>query len=81
MHFEESDILKEVMIFTDRADISEELSRLKSHLQQLERELNSEEAALGKKIEFLLQEIFGINTHSKLIYMKFPIWSFLQKMN
>ena len=58
LHFEESDILKEVMIFTDRADISEELSRLKSHLQQLERELNSEEAALGKKIEFLLQEIF-----------------------
>lgn len=58
LHFEERDILKEVMIFTDRADISEELSRLKSHLQQLERELNSEEAALGKKIEFLLQEIF-----------------------
>ncbi|MDY6172924.1 MAG: YicC/YloC family endoribonuclease [Fusobacterium necrophorum] len=58
LHFEENDILKEVMIFTDRADISEELSRLKSHLQQLERELNSEEAALGKKIEFLLQEIF-----------------------
>jgi len=58
LHFEESDILKEVMIFTDRADISEELSRLKSHLHQLEKELKSEEVGLGKKIEFLLQEIF-----------------------
>ena len=58
LHFEENDILKEVMIFTDRSDISEELSRLKSHLQQLEKELKSKELGLGKKIEFLLQEIF-----------------------
>ena len=58
LHFEENDILKEVMIFTDRSDISEELSRSKSHLQQLEKELKSKELGLGKKIEFLLQEIF-----------------------
>lgn len=58
LHFQESDILKEIMIFTDRADISEELSRLNSHLIQLEKELKSEELGLGKKIEFLLQEIF-----------------------
>lgn len=58
LHFQESDLLKELMIFTDRADISEELSRLNSHLIQLEKELNSEALGLGKKIEFVLQEIF-----------------------
>lgn len=58
LSFQENDLLKELMIFTDRADISEELSRLESHLVQLEKELNSKEIGLGKKIEFLLQEIF-----------------------
>lgn len=54
----EEDILKEVLIFSDRVDISEELSRLESHLQQLKIELISKEKAIGKKIEFILQEIF-----------------------
>lgn len=53
----EEDILKEVLIFSDRVDISEELSRLESHLQQLKIELISKEKAIGKKIEFILQEI------------------------
>lgn len=56
--FEEADFLKEILLFTDRADISEELSRLESHLEQLEKECKSEERGLGKKIEFILQEIF-----------------------
>lgn len=54
----EEDILKEVLIFSDRVDISEELSRLESHLQQLKIELISKEKAIGKKIDFILQEIF-----------------------
>lgn len=58
LHFQENDLLKELMVFTDRADISEELSRLDSHLIQLDKELKSKEIGLGKKIEFLLQEIF-----------------------
>ena len=58
LHFQESDLLKEVMIFIDRADISEELSRLDSHLIQLEKEIKSQELGLGKKIEFVVQEIF-----------------------
>lgn len=54
----EEDILKEILIYSDRVDISEEVSRLESHICQLELEINSKEIAIGKKIEFILQEIF-----------------------
>lgn len=56
--FNEEDILKEILLFTDRSDISEEISRLDSHLKQLEIELTSSEKVIGKKIDFILQEIF-----------------------
>lgn len=56
--FKEEDILKEILLFTDRSDISEEISRLDSHLKQLEIELKSDEKIVGKKIDFILQEIF-----------------------
>lgn len=70
----EEDILKEVLIFSDRVDISEELSRLESHLQQLKIELISKEKAIGKKIDFILQEIFReLNTTG----VKFiDVWNF-----
>ncbi|WP_027128405.1 YicC/YloC family endoribonuclease [Fusobacterium perfoetens] len=56
--FNEEDILKEILLFTDRSDISEEISRLDSHLKQLEIEIKSEDKIVGKKIDFILQEIF-----------------------
>lgn len=56
--FKEEDILKEILLFTDKCDISEEISRLESHLEQLKIELESENIAVGKKIDFILQEIF-----------------------
>lgn len=56
--FKEEDILKEILLFTDKSDISEEISRLDSHLTQLKLEMNSSEIAIGKKIDFILQEIF-----------------------
>lgn len=55
---------QEMALFADRCDISEELSRLESHLAQLGQELEgpSQEPS-GRKIDFLLQEIFReINT-------------------
>ena len=46
------------MLFTDKSDISEEVSRLESHLKQLKTELDSESSTVGKKIDFILQEMF-----------------------
>lgn len=54
---EDERLLKEVCLFAERADISEELTRLKSHLQQCESFLQSEEEGMGKTIEFLTQEL------------------------
>jgi uncharacterized protein (TIGR00255 family) len=47
---------QEVAILADRSDISEELVRLESHLQQL-KTLFRETQPVGRKLEFLLQEI------------------------
>ncbi len=49
-------VLKEVALFADRADITEELTRLKSHLAQFETLLRTE-GEIGRKGEFILQEI------------------------
>jgi uncharacterized protein (TIGR00255 family) len=49
-------VLKEVAIFADRCDVSEELTRLQSHLAQL-RALFAEEGAVGRKSEFIMQEV------------------------
>jgi uncharacterized protein (TIGR00255 family) len=56
--FKEEDILKEVLLFADRSDISEEVSRLASHLIALEELINSGRTDIGKKLDFILQEIF-----------------------
>ncbi|HEY8463223.1 MAG TPA: YicC/YloC family endoribonuclease [Bacillota bacterium] len=46
----------EVAIFADRCDISEELTRLESHLQQFETTLDLNEP-IGRKLDFLVQEL------------------------
>lgn len=58
IEFKEEDILKEILLFTDKADISEEISRLDSHLEQLKKELSLKGIPVGKKIDFILQEIY-----------------------
>ena len=55
-------IVKEITLFADRCDISEELVRLKSHLAQARGLLRSSEPA-GRTLDFLCQELFReINT-------------------
>jgi uncharacterized protein (TIGR00255 family) len=55
-------IVKEVALFADRCDISEELTRLKSHLAQARKLLRSAEP-VGRTLDFLCQELFReINT-------------------
>ncbi len=49
-------VLKEVALFADRADITEEITRLRHHLGQL-RELLRGDGEIGRKAEFILQEI------------------------
>lgn len=49
-------VLKEVALFADRCDISEEITRLRSHLVQL-KELLRADGEIGRKAEFILQEI------------------------
>lgn len=50
-------LLKEVAVFADRSDISEELTRLDSHLTQFAEQLRKDEA-IGRTLEFITQEIF-----------------------
>lgn len=49
-------VLREVALFADRCDISEELTRLQSHLAQFEEHIRGE-GEIGRKAEFILQEI------------------------
>lgn len=49
-------VLKEISFFADRCDISEELTRLQSHLDQL-RGLLDEDGGVGRKAEFIMQEV------------------------
>jgi len=49
-------VLKEIALFADRCDIAEELTRLRSHLEQFTTLLKSS-AEIGRKAEFILQEI------------------------
>lgn len=49
-------VLKEVALFADRCDITEEITRLRHHLSQL-KELLRADGEIGRKAEFILQEI------------------------
>jgi uncharacterized protein (TIGR00255 family) len=50
-------VLKEITFFADRADVSEELTRLESHLAQFAHHLRRKEP-VGRTLEFITQEIF-----------------------
>jgi uncharacterized protein (TIGR00255 family) len=55
-------VLKEIALFADRCDVSEELTRLRSHLSQLGQLLRAD-GEIGRKAEFILQEI-GRESHT-----------------
>ena len=62
LQIEPVDLLKEIQIYADRSDISEEITRLTSHLQLfLEVLLGSGNGAsepTGRKLDFIIQEMF-----------------------
>jgi len=51
-----SDLIKEVSLFADRCDISEEIVRLRSHVEQFLATMELPESS-GRKLEFLTQEM------------------------
>jgi len=51
-----ADLIKEIALFADRSDISEEIVRLRSHLEQFEATMESPESS-GRKLDFLTQEM------------------------
>ena len=53
---DESRLALEVAMYTDKASIDEELTRLSSHMEQLENFLKEEEP-VGRKLDFLAQEM------------------------
>lgn len=56
MEIEQERLLKEVVYFADRSDISEELTRLDSHFQQFDDSLKKDEP-VGRMLDFLAQEM------------------------
>lgn len=52
-----SDVVREVGIFTERADISEEIVRLRSHLEQFADIMSKKNGGGGRKLEFFVQEL------------------------
>jgi uncharacterized protein (TIGR00255 family) len=54
-------VLKELALFADRSDITEEVVRLKSHIAQFSAELSQPNC--GRKLDFLIQELLReVNT-------------------
>lgn len=56
LDLEDERVVREVAFLADRGDISEEITRIGSHLDALSETASSEEP-IGRKIEFLLQEL------------------------
>jgi uncharacterized protein (TIGR00255 family) len=52
----QADLLKEVAVFAERADIAEEIQRLTHHLEAFEQAGRSDEHA-GRKLDFITQEM------------------------
>lgn len=50
-------IIKEIALFADRCDVTEEMTRLASHLDQFEKICDKTEA-VGRTLDFMCQEIF-----------------------
>lgn len=62
MNADQEPLRREILLFAERSDISEELVRLESHFRQME-ELTQSQKPVGRTLDFLCQEMFReINT-------------------
>lgn len=53
---DESRLLTEIAVYTDRVNIDEEITRMRSHIAQFDSLLH-QDAAVGRKLDFLMQEM------------------------
>ncbi len=56
IELDQARLAQEVAFLSDRSDISEEIQRLKSHIEQF-RQIMNEEKETGKRLDFLTQEL------------------------
>ncbi|MGM9551206.1 MAG: YicC/YloC family endoribonuclease [Clostridia bacterium] len=54
--YDESRLLTEVALFSDKVNVDEEIARLKSHIDQM-REMFKSTEPVGRKMDFLIQEM------------------------
>ena len=57
LEFSPADLLRDVQLYADRSDISEELTRLASHIKMFNDTLHANDAS-GRKLDFIVQEMF-----------------------
>lgn len=58
LKIDEKDLLREVAIYAERSDVSEEINRLRGHMEQMERIIDSNEIEpAGRTLDFLTQEL------------------------
>lgn len=71
----ENDFIREIALFVDKSDISEEIVRFRSHLEQFDEALGSA-GPCGKRLDFLTQEMFReVNTiGSKANFSEITYW-------
>jgi uncharacterized protein (TIGR00255 family) len=62
VHVQDADLIREVSLFADRCDVTEEITRLRCHCGQFRAQFQSDQQP-GRKLDFLCQEMFReINT-------------------
>lgn len=80
-------LLREIVIFVDKVDISEELSRIESHLKHLQEIIDSGNGSVGKSLDFVIQElnreantIASKSQNLKITQSALQIKSFIEKI-
>jgi uncharacterized protein (TIGR00255 family) len=85
-------VLREVMIYAEKVDITEEVVRMRSHIMQLEKLVKSSKEPIGRTIDFLLQEMMreantmgskapGVLSMNEVIFIKGEIEKIRQQGN
>jgi uncharacterized protein (TIGR00255 family) len=55
--YDDDRLLRELVIFADRADVSEEITRLRSHFSHFKKFLDKGSEPIGRSLDFMVQEI------------------------
>jgi len=53
----EDKLLRELLIYSDKVDVSEEITRFCSHLEQFDKLVHSSTPGVGKAMDFIIQEL------------------------